>query len=53
MEIKNKLINKSISKHQTYEYNEQNIASNCNSIHDTDSNKSEDFDDKKYHPFNI
>ena len=53
MEIKNKLMNTSITKHQTYEDNQQDISSNCNSIHDTDSNTSEDCDDKKYHQLNI
>ena len=40
-------MNTSITKHQTCEENKSNIASDCNSIQDTDSSDSEDDDDKK------
>ena len=44
-------MNTSISKNKTCEVNEQNIASDFNSIHDTDRNTSKDCDDTKISPF--
>ena len=43
------MINSSLSKAHTYYENEQDTASKCNSIHDTDTSNPEDGDDKKYH----
>ena len=48
-EVRTKLMNSSLSKPHTYDDNEEDIASNCNSIHDTDTSNSDYGDDKKYH----
>ena len=41
------MMNTSLSKAHTYDDNEKDTASNCNSINDTDTSNPEDGDDKK------